>query len=96
MAFLTAFANRDLIGGVAALDSPVPGRPPENEPVHRLAFYFVKTKGGPYAKLIELTIEQLRTMKYPVALRELDGEADKLSAEELTRLVGWIDTLDRL
>ncbi len=95
VAFLTAFTNRELIGGVAAFDSPVVGRPPENEPVHRLAFYLVKTKSGPYAERIAAHVEQLRKMKYPVTLRELDGETDKLSPEELTKLIGWIDTLDR-
>ena len=96
VAFLTAFENRDLIGGVAAVDVPLAGRPPENEPVHRLAFYFVKTKRGPYADRITAAVEYLRKIKYPVTVRELDGETDELSAEELTKLVRWIDTLDRI
>ena len=96
MAFLTAFTNRELIGGVASIDSPLASKPPENEPVERLAFYFVKTKQGPFADRIAASVEHLRKIKYPVTVRELDAETDKLSAEELTRLVRWIDALDRI
>ena len=96
MAFLAAFGNRKLIGGVATVDAPMPGRPPENEPVERLAFYLGKVKDGRYADRVTASVAQLRQMKYPVTTRDLDSAAPGLSAEELTKLVRWIDTLDRI
>ena len=96
MAFLAAFENRKLIGGVAAVDAPVPGKAPENEPVDRLAFYLGKVAEGRYADRVSAAIAELRSMKYPVTARDLDAATPGLSAEELTRLVRWIDTLDRL
>ena len=96
MAFLAAFGNRKLIGGVAAVDAPMPGKPPENEPVDRLAFYLGKVGEGSYADRVSAAVAELRAMKYPVISRDLDSATPGLSAEELTNLVRWIDTLDRL
>ena len=96
MAFLAAFGNRKLIGGVATVDAPMPGRPPENEPVDRLAFYLGKVAEGRYAGRVSAAIAQLRKMKYPVTMRDLDSANSRFSAEELTNLVHWIDTLDRI
>ena len=96
MAFLAAFRNRGLIGGVAAVDAPMPGRPPENEPLERLAFYLGKLADGRYAARVSPAIDQLRKMKYPVTTPNLDSATPGLSDEELTTLVQWIDTLDRI
>ena len=96
MAFLAAFKNRKLIGGVAAVDAPMPGTPPQNEPVDRLAFYLGKVGEGRYAQRVETAIAELRKMKYPVTAPDLDLATPGLSAEELTKLVRWIDTLDRI
>jgi serine protease Do len=96
MAFLAAFRNRKLIGGVATVDAPMPGRPPQSEPVERLAFYLGKIKDGRYADRVTAAVTQLREMKYPVTTQDLDSGTPGLSAEELTKLVRWIDTLDRI
>jgi hypothetical protein len=81
---------------MAAVDAPMPVRPPENEPVERLAFYLGKVKDGPYAERVTATVTRLREMKYPVTTRDLDSASSGFSDEELTKLVGWIDTLDRI
>ena len=96
MAFLTAFRNRKVISAVAVVDAPLPGRPPENEPLERMAFYLADVKQGRYAGRTADAGAVLRKMKYAVVLRELDAAMPDLPDEELTALVRWIDTLDRL
>jgi len=92
-----AFANRDLVRAVAAVDSPLVASPPENEPVHRLAFYTTTSaKGRTPAKQVEAAVKRLREMKYPVTIRDLGEEGRYLNDDELAELVRWIDSLDRM
>lgn len=97
MAYVVAFANRDLVRAVAAVDAPLVASPPENEPIHRLAFYTTTSaKGRTSAKQIEAAVKRLREMKYPVTVRDLGEEGRYLNDEELAELVRWIDSLDRI
>jgi serine protease Do len=97
MAYIVAFANRDLVRAVAAVDAPLVTSPPENEPIHRLAFYTTTSaKGRTPAKAIAAAVERLREMKYPVTVRDLGDEGRYLNDEELAELVRWIDSLDRI
>jgi poly(3-hydroxybutyrate) depolymerase len=96
MGFVLAVRSRDWIRGVAAIDSLPAQRPPENEPTHRLAFYLGMPQKGTTAATRETVLELLRGMKYPVTAMQLGEESRPLNDQELSELVRWIDTLDRL
>ncbi|HZZ27720.1 MAG TPA: PDZ domain-containing protein [Pirellulales bacterium] len=95
MAYLLASLNRDLIRGVAALNVAMPPgmRPPENDPVQRLAVFTTTAKKASPA--VAAGIKRLRDAKLPVT--ELnEGETTRpLTADQWAELVRWIDTLDR-
>jgi len=98
MAYLTAFAHRDVVRAVAAVDAALPARArvPANDPVERLAIHTTFAKKSKLAKRIKAGTKRLQEMKYPVIVNDFDGDARCLNEEELAELVRWIDTLDRL
>ncbi len=53
LAFMAALRNRDVIRAVAAVEAVLPGQPPENDPLHRLAIYVGKAGKSPHARRIE-------------------------------------------
>ena len=97
MAYAVAFGKRELVRGVAAIDSPIGGRPPENDPVHSLAFYATTAKKG-RAKpaTVAALVKRLRGLKYPVTVVDQGETARHLNGDELGELLRWIDTLDRI
>ncbi len=94
LAYLVAFAGRERVRAAAAVDAPLTGRPPENDPVYRLAFYVAWAKQSERAEQIAAGVTRLREMKLPVTVRDLGEKPRYLSPEELAELVRWIDTLD--
>jgi serine protease Do len=98
MAFLTAFAHRDVIRGVAAVDAAIPGRaaPPANDPLQRLAIYMTRAESGRLTERVDQNAEQLREMGYPVTLQDLGAQSRYLTADEIEQLARWVDSLDRL
>lgn len=98
MAYMTAFAHRDVVRAVAAVDAGLPARArvAANDPVERLAIHMTYAKKSKLANGIKMAIARLKQMKYPVIAKELDGDARYLNDKELAELVRWIDTLDRL
>ena len=49
MACMVAFRHRELVRAVAVVDAPIAGRPPENDPLHRLAIYLTTAKKSKHA-----------------------------------------------
>jgi serine protease Do len=96
LAFFTAFQNREMIRGVAAVEAAFGGPPPENEPLHRLAIYMAVASKSQAAKAVEQATNAMRQMKYPVTVKKLGEEPRYLTDAELAELVRWIDTLDRI
>jgi serine protease Do len=98
MAYLTAFRHRDLVRGVVAIDSGISAanRPPDNDPIERLAIVASVSEKGPLKARILAGVKVLREMKYPVTVMELPGEPRDLNDQELENVSNWIDTLDRL
>jgi serine protease Do len=98
MAYLVAFAHRDLVRGVAAVDAALPRRaqPPPNDPLQRLAVFSASGGTSELAQAIKTGLEQLQQMKYPVTVKELGPIARNLTHEEVAELVRWIDALDRI
>lgn len=96
LAFLVAFANRDLVRGVVTVGGPPAGRLADNEPLERLAIYSAAAKETRFAKQLAAAIGRLRELKYPVTERELGDKERPLSADELLGVGRWIDSLDRI
>ena len=96
LACMVAFGNRELVRAVAIVDAPVVGRPPENDPLHRLAVYLTVAKKSSHAAAVRAVAKSLRDMKVPVTLKDLGEEARYLDDDELAELVRWIDMLDRI
>ncbi len=96
MALLSASQNRDVVRGVAVLDSPLPPAVAPNEPLERMAFYVARAAKSPHASAVEKGIEQLRKAKYPVTVKDLGDDPRPLEPAERTELSRWMDCLDRL
>ncbi len=91
-----AFQHRDLVRGVASVDGPVTSQPPENEPIYRQAFYLTNAAKAQRAAQIKAGIERLRQFKYPVTVKEQGDTASHLTPDQLTELMRWVDSLDRM
>ena len=98
MAFLLAFAHRDVIRAVAAVDGTLPQgvQPPPNEPAFPLAFYSGAAAKGPSVKPIQAGVDKLRELKYPVTIKTLKDPSKYLTAAEFAEFIRWIDCLDRI
>ncbi|REK25461.1 MAG: PDZ domain-containing protein [Planctomycetota bacterium] len=98
MAYLVAFSQRDVVRGVAAVQSPIPAvvRPPATDPARPLAIYVAISKQHEYASRVTDQIKALRKMKYPVTEVRFPEKPRYLLDSELAGLVQWIDGLDRL
>ena len=98
LGYLVAFGDSDLIRGVAPVSAPLPrmAAVPDNDPVHRLAFYIAGASKTPFAPLVEAGVKRLREAKFPVTFKDLGEQSRYLNDDELGELMRWIDTLDRL
>jgi hypothetical protein len=96
LAWLVALRSRELVRAVAAVDAPMSGRVPENDPAHPFAAYIAWAEKSESAERIENGVQQLRTAKYPVTVKDLGEDPRYLNDEELAELVRWIDMLDRI
>jgi len=97
LAYLFAFRHRELARGVVAIDAAAPFRvrPPDNDPVYRLAIFSMVAGPSRIAERVNQGVQVFRQMKYPVTFKELDQEREP-TAEELQEIVRWIDALDRI
>ena len=97
LAYLFAFRNRELARAVVAVDAVMPARLrlPDTDPVYPLAILTTSAPGSRVAERVELAIEQLREMKYPVTVLPLDA-ARALNEQELDQVIRWVDMLDRI
>ena len=96
LAFATAFGNREMVRAVAAVEAAPAARPPENDPLRRLAVYLARASNSRAAPGAESALAAFRQERIPVTVKNL-GEASRgLNAGELAELVRWIDMLDRM
>jgi serine protease Do len=98
LAYVAAFANRDVVRGVAVVDAPLPtlSEPPENDPMRRLAIYTTRASRATFTTQLDNGIRRLRESKFPVTVKEVGAQGRYLTGPELEELARWIDTLDRL
>lgn len=95
LAILLAMRPASPFTGVATVDGPAMGRPNENAPDRRLAFFIAHSDAMPGQRSAAM-IEPLRKMHYPTGAIELGAAPRRLNAEERRRLARWIDSLDRI
>ncbi len=98
LSYLVAFADPDTIRGVAPVSAPMPqvAALPDNDPLHRLAFFIATASKGPFAPVVDAGVKRLREAKFPVTVKDLGEQPRYLNDEELGQLIRWIDSLDRL
>jgi serine protease Do len=98
LSYLVAFGDTDAIRGVAPISAPMPqfATLPDNDPLHRLAFFIATASKGPFAPAVDAGIKRLREAKFPVTVKELGEQPRYLNDEELSQLLRWLDSLDRL
>ncbi|MGH7199348.1 MAG: PDZ domain-containing protein, partial [Planctomycetaceae bacterium] len=96
-ALQTAFKERELFRGVAAVAAPLQTRPPENDPDYRLQLYLACGSEDNLLRQVRATAEALERLKYPVTfteIKELDHRyPPDATIEEIAR---WADALDRI
>ena len=68
----------------------------ENEPDHRLALYVVRPGDRRAAQSVDGAVGAVRSLKFPVTVKDLGEKPLPLSDDALAELVRWIDTLDRI
>ncbi len=96
LACLAALEAANAISGAVAIDSRLGGRSAENLPDHRLAFYVVRPGKGPAARGVDEAVTLLRSLKFPVTVKDLGEKPVPLSDDSLADLARWIDALDRI
>ncbi|HEY1784974.1 MAG TPA: PDZ domain-containing protein, partial [Pirellulales bacterium] len=98
LSYLVAFGDPDSIRGVAPVSAPMPqfSTPPDNDPLHRLAFFIATASKGPFAPAVDAGIKRLREAKFPVTVKDLGEQPRYLNDEELGQFLRWLDSLDRL
>ena len=96
LAYIVGFTHRDVVRGVAAVDAPILGRVPENDPANRLVVFATTAKKANFAEQISAAIDELRKLKYAVTIADLGDSARPLDAGEFAELTRWIDSLDKI
>ena len=86
-----AATQRELVRGVAIVQSPILGAP-ENDPAYPLSWWVGVAKQPDMTPGLEL----LRKAKFAVTISQQGERARYLNDAERDELLGWIDTLDRL
>jgi serine protease Do len=96
IAYALAFNQREAVRGVVALRAPLAGAPADNDPVSRLDFFLTTAKGTRFEKATDAAIHALRERKFAVTAKEQVEGADLLSDDELSEVLRWIDSLDKI
>jgi poly(3-hydroxybutyrate) depolymerase len=98
LSYIVAFGDTDAVRGVAPVSAPMPqfAALPDNDPLHRLAFFIATASKGPFAPAVDAGVKRLREAKFPVTVKDLGEQPRYLSDEELAQFLRWLDSLDRL
>jgi S1-C subfamily serine protease/predicted esterase len=98
LAYWLAFDARDLVRGVAAIGGTMLNEPKDSVAHQRLAFFLVAGGKDPDIEAIKTIKPRLTLKLYPVISEELPehGNGYLTDAEQIRKMVRWIETLDRL
>jgi len=91
-----AFKFRELFRGLLLAGAPLPVRPPENQPDLSLQFHFMCGGVDPALAFTRLSLASLKSLKFPVTLRVIQGLPHQYPAKAIEEATRWIDALDRL
>ncbi|MGB6045159.1 MAG: PDZ domain-containing protein, partial [Pirellulales bacterium] len=98
MAFYVFAADKTQIHALAPVDAAMPAQldVPPLQPAARAAVYWVYGAQHDAAQRIKIQRKEFAKLHYPVTTRELDGTGRYLDDDEVSELVRWIDSLDRI
>lgn len=96
LATVVALRERELIRGLAVIDGELPAIPESNDPIIRLDFLVAMADGSRAARAVREAVVQLRARKFPVVELSLGARPRPLSADDLSTIARWVDSLDRL
>jgi poly(3-hydroxybutyrate) depolymerase len=98
IAYLTAFANAEVVRGVVPLEVGIPQRVqvPETDPVNPIYIAISDSAGKPVAAAVEASIKKLGEAKYPVTIIPQLNDIGGWGEAALSPLFVWLDTLDRI
>jgi len=98
MAWLVGFGHIDRVRAVIAIDALPPGRTkaPENDPVNRLAIFVGTAAKATTAAGMKAVLARLEAAKFPITQHAIGDQPRDLTADELSELGRWIDSLDRI
>ncbi|HUS40253.1 MAG TPA: hypothetical protein VMX74_12430, partial [Pirellulales bacterium] len=91
-------ADKTQIHALAPVDAAMPAQldVPPLQPAARAAVYWVYGAQHDAAQRIKIQRKEFAKLHYPVTTRELDGTGRYLDDDEVSELVRWIDSLDRI
>lgn len=97
MAYYLAFANRELIRGVAVSGAVLGTEPKDPVASQPLAFFIVVGDKDPLVREVSEAKPALEEKKYPVVFRQLkEFGKEYLDQNTLIELQRWMDSLDRI
>jgi poly(3-hydroxybutyrate) depolymerase len=98
MAWLVGFEHVDRVRALCAVDAAPPARskPPENDPINRLAFFIATAEKSPASGPLKAVTSRLEAARFPVTQKALGEQPRELTDAELAELARWVDSLDRI
>lgn len=96
LASVVTLRERELVRGLALVEGELAALPQANDPIERLDFLLATADGSSAARAVNEAATQLRARKFPVVQLSLGPKPRPLSADDLTAIARWIDSLDRL
>ncbi len=92
-----AFEHRELFSGVILAGTGLRKAPPENLPDFRQQLLLVSGANDPVTRLVDLTVDAIRGLKFPVTQIKLDDLGHEYPKDEsIDQLARWLDSLDRI
>lgn len=98
MAYYVAFAHRDVVRGIVAIEAPLPTRlaAATAEPTQPLAIYSLVAEESPVADRVQAGLRLLEQRAFPVWNGTYPGAVREPDAAALDHILRWIDALDRI
>ncbi|MBI1310227.1 PDZ domain-containing protein [bacterium] len=92
-----AFEHRELFSGIILAGTGLREAPPENLPDFRQQLLLVSGINDPATRLVGLTADAIRALRFPVTQLELDDLGHEYPKDEsIDQLARWLDSLDRI
>lgn len=97
LAYPLLFKHRDMFQGLAAVSSPLQGKPEENDPDFRQQFHIVVGEQDALKPRVDASIQILQKLKFPLSTTTVKDLKDKYPSQEtIEEIARWADSLDRI